>query len=397
MASNEKRRGAEMPQQIHDFDEDQNVFRDALERLVRETSPRDTAQTLDNEKRFDVALHRALAEFGATGLGVPEREGGVGLTSVEQVITLDVLGRLATSMAVFFVIQFMTTRLLSHYGSDAQKKKWLAPLAKGDIKASFCLTEAGGGTDILSSMRTKATRTDDGWLISGSKMWISGATTSDLLIVLARTAPNHSRGVTMFLVPRETPGVSATELRTMAINGYDTNEVGFDDVRAPADAVLGTVDNGFMQVLSSLNHERLNAAAVAIGIGQGAFETAVEYARERKAFGKPIGQFQAVQQRLVEIGVNLQAASLLTFNAAKRDALGGAIDIASSMAKFSASKAALAATDIGMEVMGGAGFDMDLPMQRYFRDARLYVFAPLTNDMILNILGERWLELPRSF
>ena len=249
---NEKRGGAGMTQQLNDLDDDQIVFRDALEKIVRKTSPLDKTQKLDNEKRFDAELHRALAEFGATGLGVPEEESGAGLSSVEQVITLEVLGRLATSMAVFFVIQFMTTRLLSHYGSDPQKTKWLGPLARGEIKASFCLTEAGGGTDILTSMRTKATRTDDGWLLSGSKMWISGASTSDLLIVLARTSSNHSRGVTMFLVPRGTPGVSATELRTLAINGYDTNEVAFADVRLPEDAVLGTVDNGFIQVLSTL-------------------------------------------------------------------------------------------------------------------------------------------------
>jgi len=379
------------------LDADQTVFRDTLEKVVLKVSPLAKVQKLDNEKRFDKDLHAALSEFGVTGLGVSEADGGTGLSSVEQVITLEVLGRLATSMAVFFVIQFMTTRLLNHHGSPTQKAKWLAPLAQGKLKASFCLTEAGGGTDILSSMRTKAQRTADGWVLSGAKIWISGATTSDLLIVLARTAPNHSRGVTMFLLPKDTSGVTATELHTMAINGYDTCEVGFDNVRLPEDSVLGTVDHGFMQVLSSLNHERLNSAAVAVGIGLGAFQTAVEYARERHAFGKPIGQFQALQQRLVEIGVNLEAASMLTYAAAHQDAQGEPIDVASSMAKWTSSKAALSATDVGMEIMGGAGFDMDLPMQRYFRDARLYVFAPLTNDMILNILGERWLGLPRSF
>jgi acyl-CoA dehydrogenase len=247
-------------------------------------------------------------------------------------------------------------------------------------------------------MRTKARRADNGWRLTGSKYWISGAMHADLLIVLARTSEHRSRGVTMFLIDKPTPGVSASEINTFAINSYDTCSVAFDDVPLSDDSVLGEVDNGFIQVLSTLNSERLNAAAVATGIGRGAQQLAVEYARDRQAFGRPIGQFQSLQHRLVHAGVALEQAWLTTQMAAIAEEQGQAnIEVSSAIAKLAASKAANEAVRAGMDTMGGAGFDLEYPMQRYYRDIRLYSFAPLTDDMLANLLGERWLGLPRSF
>ncbi|MDP6344623.1 MAG: acyl-CoA dehydrogenase family protein, partial [Alphaproteobacteria bacterium] len=338
-----------------------------------------------------------LGELGIMGLGIPEDEGGAGGSAVEQVLALEILGRKATSLAVFTVVQYMATKLLRHYGSAAQKAERLAPLCRGEIKPAFALTEAAGGTDVLASITTKGERVGDGWRLNGTKMWISGAALADVITVIARTGEHRSRGMTMFAVPRGTKGLGVRELDTFAIFGLDTCEVVFDEVSLPAEAVLGEVDQGFMQVLSTLNSERLNAAAVATGIGNGALRAATEYARERQAFGRPIGQFQALQHRLVNAGVDLEAAWLLTLRAADDDAAGRPFDVSSSMAKLATAKAGLAAADVGMEVMGGAGVDVALPMQRYYRDIRLYIFAPLTNDMITNYLGENWLDLPRSF
>ncbi|MGE3905422.1 MAG: acyl-CoA dehydrogenase family protein, partial [Reyranellaceae bacterium] len=157
------------------------------------------------------------------------------------------------------------------------------------------------------------------------------------------------------------------------------------------------VDEGFSHVVATLNGERLNCAGVATGIARGAWQAALEYSRQRQAFGKSIGQFQALQHRLVQAGIAIEAGWLLALRAAEEDEAGRPADIAASMAKYAASQAALQATHVGMEIMGGAGFDLRSPMQRWFRDARLYVFAPHTNDMSLNYLGERWLGLPRSF
>lgn len=373
--------------------EEQRLFAEAVDGAILRTARQEHVQRLDNEKRFDDALHAALAALGVMGVGVPEADGGSGGSAVEQVLALERLGDRATSMGVFMVVHFMATHLLADYGSAEQKSRLLPPLCRGETKFAFALTEPGGGTDVLASVRTRARRDGDGWRLSGSKIWISGAARADWLIVLARTAEHRTRGFTMFLVPRTAPGLAVRELDTMAIHGLDTCEVAFDDVALSADAVLGALDQGFPQVLATLNAERLHAAAVACGIARGAHRFALDYAKERRAFGKPIGQFQALQHRLVRSGVGLEAAWLLTLRAAA----GPADDVASAMAKLAASEAALQATHVGMEILGGAGFDMALPMQRWFRDARLYVFAPLTNDMIANHLAERWLGLPRGF
>ena len=378
--------------------DEERLYCEAVEGTVKRVSPVDHVQKMDNQKQFDFGLHKALAELGVWGVGIEEEFGGAGGTPKLQVLTLEALGRMATSMAVFGVVQFMATRLLRQYGTPAQQDKYLSKLCAGDIKASFCLTEESGGTDILQAMRTKARRADDGWRLSGSKYWISGAMHADLLIVLARTSEHRSRGVTMFLVDKPTQGVSASEINTFAINSYDTCSVAFDDVALSGDTVLGEVDQGFIQVLSTLNSERLNAAAVATGIGRGAQQLAVEYARDRQAFGRPIGQFQSLQHRLVHAGVALEQAWLTTQMAAIAEEQGQAnIEVSSAIAKLAASKAANEAVRTGMDTMGGAGFDLEYPMQRYYRDIRLYSFAPLTDDMLANLLGERWLDLPRSF
>lgn len=382
---------------LEPLNEEQRMLRDSLLGTVARISPPSRIRDLDGRKEFDDALHAALAELGIWGLGVADEHDGSGFGPTEQVVALEALGRTATSMAVFGVVHFMAVRLFREYGTDAQKKMWLPGLAAGTLKASFCLSEAGGGTDILAAMTTKARKVDGGWRIRGNKMWISGALRADLLIVLARTSENRSRGITMFLVPADAAGFAATEVDTFAINGLDTCALSFDDVEVADEAVLGELDNGFQHVIATLNGERLNAAAVAIGIGNGALESAVDYAAERQAFGRPIGRFQVVQHRLVEAGVALHCAWLATLQAARLDDEGQLLDVASSMAKLAAAKAAIKATDVGMETMGGAGFARDFPMERYFRDARLYTFAPLTNDMISNLLGERWLMLPRSF
>ena len=377
--------------------DDERSYCDSLERVLSDVAPVERVQRLDNAKTFDVDLHAALGGLGAWGIGVGEEHGGSGGGAVMEVLTLESLGRHATSMAVFGVIQYMATRLLAQFGSPSQRGRWLAPLCRGEIRASFCLTEAAGGTDVLAAMGTRAVRRGSHWVLTGSKYWISGATRSDLLIVLARTAPHRSRGVTMFLVPKGTPGLTAVELDTFAINGYDTCSITFDQVELGDEPVLGTLDEGFVQVVDTLNSERLNTAAVAAGIGRGALRLATAYAGERQAFGRPIGQFQALQHKIVHAGVELEAAWSLALGAARLADLGRDVAVESAMAKLACAKAGQNAAACGMDVLGAAAFDVALPMQRYYRDIRLYSFAPLTNDVVASFLGERWLGLPRSY
>lgn len=376
---------------------EQQLFEDSLVKAIGKASPLEKVQRLDLAKRFDDELYAALAELGIWGLGVPENDGGTGGSNVEQMLALRALGDLSTSTAVFCVVQFLITRLLKDNASAEQKQRYLAPLAAGKVKASFCLTEAGGGTDILRAMKTRAEPVEGGYRLNGTKMWISGASTSDFYVVLARTAPGKTDGVSMMFVSARAKGVSAREVDTFAINGYDTNQVYFDDVFVPAVDLIGTEGKGFRNVLATLNSERINASAVALGIAQGALQYAARYAKERPAFGKTLSELQAVQHKLANVATSLELAWTFLLDVARRDDAGEAVDVHSSMAKLASSNVAKEATDVGMEIMGGAGFDTSSPMQRYYRDHRLYSFAPLNDEMCRNLIAERHFGFNRAF
>lgn len=372
-------------------------LRGRIESAVDAVSPLPRALELDRDKRFDRELRDELGRQGFLGLGLPAEEGGSGGSTVDQAVALEVLGRKATSMAVYCVVSFLVTRMLRTFGTPEQKATWLQPLLQGRLQGAFCLTEEEGGTDILANTRTTARRHEGGWLLNGEKAWVSGATDSDLLLVVARTSEHRTRGLTVFAVPSSTNGVRASRLQTMALNGFASCDVALHDVVVPATAVVGAVDEGLKQIMTALNGERINAAAVTNGVARGALEAALARARSREAFGKTIGQFQAVQHRLASCAVQIELAWAAVLEAARRDAAGESTDVLSGMAKLASSKAALATTDAGMELMAAAGFLEQEVMQRYFRDARLHVFAPVNNDMVLNLLGERWLGLPRSY
>lgn len=367
--------------------------------IVAKVSPPARIRELDEAETYDEALWTALAEAGLVQLGA-ESDGSASASHLSQAAVLEELGASATSMAVSFVVQYMGVSLLGKHGTAEQRARVLEPLVAGEGRVAFALTEPDGGTDVVRVMRTQAERVADGWRIRGAKLWISGATDCKNLIVLARTSESSGSsvsGVTMFLVPRDAAGVSVSELDTMAIHGLSTCEVGFDGVLVGEDAVLGDVDRGFYQVVGTLNGERLNAAAVAVGIGRGALDAAVDYATGRQAFGRPIGAFQALQHRLATGAIHLESARSLLYTAATAADAGEDAAVLSAMAKVAASDAATELTDTGMRVMGGSGLSREYPMQRFFRDARLYTFAPLTDEMTRNFIAERYLGLPRSY
>jgi acyl-CoA dehydrogenase len=372
-------------------------LRQRLESAIDEVSPLDRALRLDREKQFDRELRDRLASMGVWGLGTSEALGGSAGDTVDQVIALEVLGRKATSMAVYGVVSCLVTRMLRDFGSAAQKEQWLRPLLRGDRQGAFCLTEEAGGTDILANTATTAVRAGDKWILQGEKTWVSGAEASEVMLVVARTAEHRTRGLTVFAVPANSPGIQCVQLGTMAINGMPCHSVRFDKVELDGAAVVGQVDQGLQQLMTALNGERINAAAVTNGVARGALEAALARARDRRAFGKAVGQFQAVQHRLTSCAVSTELAWSAVLEAARQDAAGAATDVLSGLAKWASSKASLAATDVGMEIMAAAGFLENEVMQRYFRDARLHVFAPVNNDMALNLLAERWLDLPRSY
>lgn len=368
--------------------------------LAEHVTPERLAKHDENET-YDLELYQALA--AADLIRLETKLDGRKASHQSQVTVLEELGAGATSVGVSIVVQYMGIELLHSFGNAGQQEKFLAPLLDGDARMSFALSEPGGGTDVARAMKTRATRREDGnYLLNGSKKWIGGASTANFLLVLARTTDidrSAIDGITMFILPRDTPGITTTPIDTMGIRALEQADILFEDVVIPAELVLGEVDRGFRQVLSTLNGERLNGAAVALGIGRGALEEAVTYAGDREAFGRPVGAFQGLQHQLVDASVKVESARLLLHNAARTsdEDADGANETLSAMAKLAASEAGTTASDIGMRVMGGWGFLRQLPMQRYFRDARLYTFAPLTDEMIRNYIGQKHLGLPRSY
>lgn len=375
-------------------------LRAKVRRVLGEVTSADRLNKHDEDETYDFELYEALAAEGLVGLETDLD--GHGPSHTSQVAVLEELGAGATSIAVSMVVQYMGVELLHRYGTDRQKQDWLKPHIDGAARMSFGLSEPAGGTDVARQMATRAERGADGaWTINGAKKWIGGASTASFIILLARTSAVERSGVdgiTMFIVPRDTPGITTTPIDTMGIRGLEQADVILEDVVVPEGLVLGEVGTGFRNVLATLNGERLNGAAVALGIARGALTYAVGYAQGRTAFDRPIGSFQGLQHPLVDALTRTESARHLLYNGAAMSdgGSGEAVENLSGLAKLSASEAATTATDIGMRVMGGWGFHRQLPMQRYFRDARLYTFAPLTDEMIRNQLAQRHLGLPRS-
>ena len=375
-------------------------LRARVSHLLSEHVTADRLTDHDEAEVYDLELYRTLADAGL--LKLESVIGGGKARHLSQVVVLEELGARATSVGVSVVVQYMGIELLNTFGHQEQQERFLVPLLTGNVRMSFALSEPAGGTDVARAMTTTAVeQADGGFIINGAKKWIGGAADADFLIVLARTSKIQRSaidGISMFIVPRGTPGVKTNPIDTVGIRALEQCDVDFTEVYVQKDLVLGRVDEGFRQVLSTLNAERLNGAAVALGIARGALDYAVEYVQGRHAFGRPIGAFQSLQHKLVDARVKIEGARLLVERAAiTSDERSDPDQTLSAMAKLAAADAAVSATDIGMRAMGGWGFLRQLPMQRYFRDARLYTFAPLTDDMIRNYLGEQLLGLPRSY
>jgi alkylation response protein AidB-like acyl-CoA dehydrogenase len=374
-------------------------FRTMLRNLVTRTSPPDHTQRVDDAREFDQALYRELASAGVLGLDAPEDVGGAGDLR-DQLVAVEELGRGPTSMAAFLILQYAAIKFLGRYGATDAQRGVLTDLVAGNTLVSFGMSERDGATDLGRALKTRADRTEAAWCINGQKMWTSAATDAQWIIVFARTEQLEQPsidGITSFLVPTDTTGVEIRALDTFGIHGMSTCEVFLDDVVVGDDCVVGEPGRGMRQAFATINHEGLLACAACLGVGHGALNVATDYVAEREVFGKPIGSFQVPQHWLVNAAVGLEAARSLMNRAAAVEVNGGRADMLTLMAKLLASETSLEITLNGMQMMGGAGYLNEVPIQRYFRDVRLWSFSPLNNEMVRNRIGERLLRLPRSY
>ena len=330
---------------------------------------------------FDI--FRRLGGLGLLGILVPEEYGGVGLSYSHYVMILEELGAVegGIGLSVAAHNSLCTGHVLT-YGSEAQRRTWLPRLAAGEILGAWALTEPDAGSD-SGATKTTAVRNDRGWLLNGSKNFITHASVGEVAVVLARTKPGSDHhGISAFLVPLKTPGVSVGRHEDkVGMRVSDTASLVFEDCQVEADALLGNEGDGFIQAMEILDGGRISIAALSVGIARGALDAALAYAKERRQFGKPIAAFQAIRFKLADMATAVHAARLLTERAADEKDRGGKTTLLSAQAKVYASEVAVRVGEDAVQVLGGYGYCKDYPVEKFWRDAKLCTIGEGTSEI----------------
>ena len=355
-----------------DLTPEQKLLRDtARDFATKEVLP--AAAAIDREHRFPKELVAKMGQLGLMGVAVPEAWGGAGMDTVSYALALEEISRACASTGVIMsVLNSLVCDPILHYGSDAQKKRWLPALTGGQALGCFALSEPEAGSD-ASAQRTTAVRDGEGYVINGTKNFITNGPVADVVVLFATTEPaQKARGISAFLIPTDTPGlkIGATDDK-LGIRGALSSQIFLTDCALGADALLGAPGQGFKIAMSTLDGGRIGIAAQAVGIARAAFEDATKYALERKTFGQPIAEHQAIQFKLADMCTEIDAARLLTWRAAVKKDSGGRYTSEAAMAKLFASEAANRAAKEAVQVFGGYGYLTDFPVERHFRDAKI--------------------------
>ncbi|MEW6757123.1 MAG: acyl-CoA dehydrogenase family protein [Acidobacteriota bacterium] len=365
-----------------ELNDDQKMIRDMV-RAFAEEKIRPGVARRDAEGTFIADLLPGLAELGLLGMVVPESLGGSGLDTVAYAVAIEELARVCASTAVTVsVTNSVCQEPILRFGTPAQRERFLPPLAKGERLGGFCLTEPGAGTD-AGGIRTRAVRDGDAYVLNGAKAWITNTHVGRTFVVVAVTDPSKgARGTSAFVVEAPAEGlVFLPEEKKMGLKASITSGVAFEDCRVPAENLLGEEGMGLKIALQTLDASRIGIAAQALGIGQGAFEEAVRYSKERQTFGKPLCEHQAIQFMLAESATALDAARLLTYRAAAlKDASSPSLGLASSMAKLYASEAAKQVCDAAVQVHGAYGYSREYAVERFYRDVRVTTIYEGTSE-----------------
>ncbi|MCC7322863.1 MAG: acyl-CoA dehydrogenase family protein [Gemmatimonadaceae bacterium] len=330
----------------------------------------------DRESFFDRSIVGKLGALGFLGMLIPEAYDGLGLDTCTYLVALEEVAAVDASVAVLMSVHnSLPTQMLLRYGSEAQKQRYLKPMARGESLGAFALSEPDAGSD-AASLRTQAVRDGDHYVLSGVKAWVSAGGHADVILAMARTdTPNDrkgARGISTFIVTPDMPGFSVGKKEDkMGLRGSETTQLVFDELRVPAANLLGQEGMGFVYAMQSLDNGRLGIAAQSIGIARAALEHSVRYAAERKQFGKAIKEFQAIQFKLADMSTRVAASRALLYAAAAAKDRGQPITQFGSMSKLMASETAMWVTTQAIQIFGGYGYVKDYPVERLFRDAKV--------------------------
>jgi len=369
--------------------EEQQMLRESARKLTQKFADIDYIRKLDRERLYPYELYEEWVKAGMLALPFPEEFGGLGLNVLDLAIVAEELSVPSSDVIMAYGGSMFCGLNVARQGTEEQKRKWIPKLLAGEIRMSISMSEPDAGSDI-GAMRTCARRDGDHYVISGQKIWATGAgARNNFINVYVKTDPkaNYRQGMSLFLVGNASPGLEVKKLDMLGRRSVGTYELTFNDVRVPADQLIGGENNGWKCVLAGLQAERAVAAACDCGSARGVFEMALAYARQRKQFNREIGTFQAVGHMLADMQTEIECAWSMTLRAAAMVAAGQDALREITMAKLAASEAYVKAANTGMQIMGGFGYNMEFDMQRHYRDARAATIAAGTSQIQRNLIA----------
>jgi alkylation response protein AidB-like acyl-CoA dehydrogenase len=348
----------------------------------------------DENQHFPIEIMKKMGELGLLGVFVPEEYGGSGFGYYEYYTAVSEIAKICGSVGLSVAAHnSLCTGHILAFGSEEQKKKWLPKLATGEWIGAWGLTESNTGSDALR-MKTTAVKDGNEWVINGTKNWITHGISGDVAVVLVRTGDLlDSRGITAFVVERGTPGFKAGKKENkLGMRASETAEMVFEDCRVPEENVLGNLGEGFIQAMKVLDGGRISIAALSIGIAKGAYEAALKYSKEREQFGKPISSFQAIAFKLADMATEIEAAELLTLQAADLKNRKEEMTKESAMAKYYASEVAVRASTEAVQIFGGYGYTKDFPVEKFYRDSKLCTIGEGTSEIQKLVISRKILS-----
>jgi alkylation response protein AidB-like acyl-CoA dehydrogenase len=373
--------------------DEQQAVRAAV-REFGESEVRPVAKEYNQEKRYPEELRQMAADYDFVAPHIPEEYGGAGMDAISTMIVTEELWRADPGVGGSIAAADFGTGMILEYGDEWMKEEWLPPITAGETPIATGISEPAHGSNV-AGMETVAERDGDEFVINGEKMWITNGTVADIAIVMAKTDPGAGRkGITAFLTPTDVPGYDATPIdNKLGIDASDTAEIRLDDLRVPAENVVGERGRGFYQLMEFFAPARADVAAQAVGVSQAALDGAMEYATEREQFDQPISEFQAIRHKLAEMATALEAGRSLAYRAGSALESGDAGEATrlASMAKLFASEHAVDITDEALQVHGGAGYVSDHDIERFYRDARITKIYDGTSEIQKNIIADQLL------
>lgn len=371
------------------FTEEQQI----MKKMVRDFAQTEIAPFVEKMEQgeFPRSILRKMGELGLMGIPIPEKYGGSEMDFISYIIAINELSKVSATIGVILSVHTSVgTNPILYFGTEEQKQKYVPKLASGEYLGAFCLTETSAGSD-AGSLKSKAAKDGDYYVINGSKVFITNGGEADVYIVFASTKPElGNKGISAFIVEKDTPGlIIGKDEHKMGLHGSRTLQINFEDMRVPAENILGEEGQGFKIAMANLDVGRIGIAAQALGIAEAALEAEIKYAQERIQFGKPIAEQQGIAFKLADMTTAVEASKLLIFRAADLRQRGVKCGLEASVAKLYASKTAVEVTTDAIQIFGGYGYTEDYPVERYFRDAKITEIYEGTSEIQRIVISKR--------